>query len=190
MKKNLLIFLLLMLSLYVKAQDSTAVKLPVKDGKVIYEGIVDITNKSKTELYKNASQWFVDFFKSSKDVIQNSDKEEGRIVGKGIAFIQIKIIGFTSEFPDLLTIQVDVKDNKYRYRIYDMQLSTETQNLNGFGTLYGRKFTAEDLISNVVDGKHIVLTKSASKKTIIAIDEKIKELIHSLNVAMNKSDSF
>jgi len=191
MKKTALIALLAILCLSVKAQkDTSGLNLPIKDGMLVYEGVVSIDNKSQKDLYTNASQWFVDFFKSSKDVIQNQDKEQGRIVGKGILFAQTKIWGITSQYPNEVTIQIDVKDNKYRYRIYDMHLSTETQYLRGFGTLYGRSFTAEDLIGNLTGGKNKVLTKSASRKTLESINDNVRGITSSLLQAMKVNNSF
>jgi len=66
----------------------------MKDGRIVYEGIVETPNLAKMDLYNNAKQWFVDYFNSSKDVIQNEDKDQGRIIGKGIIFIYRKTISY------------------------------------------------------------------------------------------------
>ena len=185
------IALLTLLFSSAKAQkDTTGLNLPYKDGKLIYEGIFSIDNKSQKELYSNASQWFVDFFKSSKDVIQSQDKEQGRIVGKGILLEQIKIWGMATQYPNEVTIQIDVKDNKYRYRIYNMTLSIGTQNLNGFGTLSGRQFTAEDLIGNLTGQKNKVLTKNASRLMLESINDNVKGITLSLLKAMKVNNTF
>ena len=62
-----------------------------------------IVSKSKNELFSNALEWFANSFKSGKDVLQVSDKESGKIIGKG----------YFNTSPIQITIVV--KDNKYRY---------------------------------------------------------------------------
>ncbi|MCC8426944.1 DUF4468 domain-containing protein [Mucilaginibacter sp. UR6-11] len=85
--KQLLIGLLF-IAIGAKAQnkDTLGLNIPIKDGHVVYEGIVEMPGKPKMDLYNNAKQWFVDCFKSAKDVIQNEDKDQGRIIGKGVIF--------------------------------------------------------------------------------------------------------
>lgn len=191
MKKIYTLIVLIFFFISSQAQkDTTGLSLPIKDGKLVYEEVISIPEKKQKDLYNNAISWFIDYFKDSKEVIQNQDKDMGRIYGKGMVRIYSKISGVTLEYPNLLTIQIDAKDEKFRYRIYDMNMSTETQVLNGFGVLKGRKFTPEDLISNLTNGTNIVLTKSGSRKALEGINQKIIEIKTSLISAMKKTDDF
>jgi len=70
-----------------------------------------IVSKSKNELFSNALEWFANSFKSGKDVLQVSDKESGKIIGKG----------YFNTSPIQITIVV--KDNKYRYE-FNVNLHT------------------------------------------------------------------
>ncbi len=172
-------------------QDTIGLNLPLIEGKVVYESVVLAPDKSSAELYKNAKQWFVDYFNSSKAVIQSEDKSEGRIAGKGIVVVDWKTSGIIVKYNNRLTIQLDVKEGRYRYRFYDMILSTEAVDLNGFGHLKAREFTPEDLIGNLTGAKNKVLTKSGSRKTLEAINQKVKTMAESLNKAMaSRADSF
>lgn len=133
-------------------KDTTGLNIPVKDGAVVYEQVYQVPNKSKADLYKNAKQWFVDYFKSSKDVIQNEDKEDGKIVGKGILLIPFKgALGSSVIYDDKLSIQVDCKDSKYRIRIYEQTLSSP-------GGDYGKVITTpESLIGKLLGTEKITI---------------------------------
>ncbi len=74
-----LAFLLTFPFISLKAQE---IKLPVDEetGKITYSEVVQVNRKDKDELYISAREWFVKSFKSSQDVIQLNDKEEGIIV--------------------------------------------------------------------------------------------------------------
>ncbi|TSD62299.1 DUF4468 domain-containing protein [Inquilinus sp. KBS0705] len=85
MKKASIFIALIIICFEAKAQkDTLGLNIPIKDESVVYEGIVETPGALQKDLFKNAKQWFVDYFNSSKDVIQNEDKESGRIIGKGI----------------------------------------------------------------------------------------------------------
>src|SRR5437868_3851017 len=101
MKIILLIASSIILSISCYAQkDTVGLNVPIQDGKIVYQGIVDIQGKQKLDLYRNAQQWFVDYFKSSKDVIQNQDKEDGFIIGKGYIIFNAKAgLGMHVNYP-------------------------------------------------------------------------------------------
>lgn len=96
-------------------------QLPIKDGKVEYESVVDVTG-TKVDLYTKAKQAIVELFFDAKSVIQMDDKEAGKLVGKGTVFCPIKVMGVASGFYTKYTISVEVKDNKYRLRLYDITM--------------------------------------------------------------------
>ena len=64
------------------AQTTIDQVFPVKDGKIIYTEVVQADSLSSSVLYKNAKQWLVSSFKSSKEVIQAEDEAEHYIIGK------------------------------------------------------------------------------------------------------------
>lgn len=48
------------------------------------EVIILDSTVNKSELYSRAREWFAKAFKSSKNVIQMDDKENGKIIGKAL----------------------------------------------------------------------------------------------------------
>jgi len=174
----------------VYGQDTVGMHLPIKDGHLIYEGVIDQPGKSKIDLYNNARQWFVDYFKSSKDVIQNEDKDQGRIIGKGIIKIPWKTFAGSGFYDCKITIQVDVKNEKYRYKIYDFILNTTVASLSGgAGSRY--EFTPEELVNKLTGNGKVMVTKGQCKKLLISIDEESRSTVASLTTAMAaKADNF
>lgn len=80
-----------------------------------------IKDASKDVLYIRAHEWFAKTFVSAKEVIQMSDKEAGKLIGKGIVETPVRN-GFGSiTWHDYVhyTISVDVKNGKYRCVISD-----------------------------------------------------------------------
>ena len=194
MKHIILIAVVTFLSISVKAQsNSDLANYPVKDGKLLYEGIIDAPGKTKSDLYINAKQWFVDYFPNANDVIQTDDKSLGRIAGKGSVIMYHSALMSTVKWHETMTIQVDYKDGKYRYRIYDMTVYVPKVDLGGsYGELPAYNFTDSDLVGKIMGTeKDAPLTKNQSKKALEAIDEQTKETIASLMTAMGaKADTF
>jgi hypothetical protein len=125
MKKPLLILLAALFTISVKAQikDTVGLNLPLKEGKIYYEGIVEVPGKTKTQLYASAKRFLLESFVSSKAVIESEDKEDGNISGKGINPVILKLnFLYNGNFSDEMIIQIDCKDGKYRYRFYDFRL--------------------------------------------------------------------
>lgn len=187
MKKICFLAAIVLLCFDAKAQkDTVGLNIPIKDGHIVYEGIVEVLGMSKLDLYKNAKQWFVDYFKSSKDVIQNEDKEQGLIVGKGLLPIFWKSL-IIFEYHDNLTIQIDCRDGKYRYKIYDLIIIVPPSQYTSTMELPGEYF-----INKMLGSKPSVsFTKGQSKKIIEATSISISETITSLNKIMkSKPDIF
>ena len=79
MKKNILLVVIAMLfSVSLFSQESICGILPLKNGKITYDGIVSADSISAIELYKNTKLWVAKNFVSSKNVIV-SDLENSLI---------------------------------------------------------------------------------------------------------------
>lgn len=92
-----------------------------------FEKIIEISNKSKADLYINANSWFVETFNSAESVIEFQDKEAGKIMGKYV-FSYVEGIYY---YDVRQTISIDVKDNKVRIVINDPYYKTTGDVLNG-----------------------------------------------------------
>jgi hypothetical protein len=108
---------------------SQNVILPVKDGAVQFEYIEEIEPKNKgcsaEQLFLKARSWVAVIFKDAQSVIQLDDKESGRIIGKYVS--QIGFISDASRIYNLYanyTMQIDVKECRYRYLITNIYLSS------------------------------------------------------------------
>lgn len=117
MKKLILgpIVVVLLAGCYTPTQISSHVNidLPIKDGHVFYENIVDVDSVLKDQLFERARMWAVDVFNNAKSVLQIADKETGQLSGKGIFNLQ------TNYRPVDFTFNIQFKDHKYRVQFYD-----------------------------------------------------------------------
>ena len=95
--------------------------LPYKDGAITYSEIINLDSSyKKNDLYINAKRFFVEVFKSGRDVIQLDDKEAGLIIGKGYFNIVWKV-NFMNSYDMQIwhVVKIYVKDAKYKYEITD-----------------------------------------------------------------------
>ena len=74
MKKTLTTFILLIATLIIYGQEKLLDILPTENGVVIYTGVIQVDSVDKSTLYTRAKKWFIDNYKSAKDVIQLDDK--------------------------------------------------------------------------------------------------------------------
>ncbi|MGE9312831.1 DUF4468 domain-containing protein [Niabella sp. CJ426] len=82
---------------------------------------IDSVKASKQELYFKAKSWLIKKFIDSKEVIQVDDKESGKLIAKSTIKTPHKAMaGFSGYDNTEVVISVDVKDNKYRIRFYDL----------------------------------------------------------------------
>jgi len=165
-------------------KDTSGINLPFKDNDIVYEGVVHVPEMSKDDLYKNGKQWFIDSFKNSKNVIQNEDKEEGKIIGKGSIPVYYNSMTGTNTCRDMITIQIECKDNRYRYKIYDMALNSDVIG----------DFMPSELICNILGektGNRKMYTKRISRVILASIKEQSELMISSLKKSMKyKQESF
>ncbi|MEA5260639.1 DUF4468 domain-containing protein [Arcicella aquatica] len=198
MKKTLIIALSLLMSTYTFCQTPSSFDR---------EEVVEVKN-TKAKLYANAQTWIAKTFGDYKSVIQFEDKEQGRLIIKGLSDLGI------NSYPDFkYTITIDVKENKYRYSINDIQM--------GFGN-YEDKIAStyspfEEDISGLktvklkLDNITALSTSNMSKKELKKHEEevnslkgtygrvsfrisKVKEILdsisNSLKTAMKSNDDF
>jgi hypothetical protein len=72
---------------------------------------IDLT---KNEIYDKSLEWMAQTLSGSREVIELKDKDNGKIIGKGITSFRGKIgIGSTNVLCRF-TLTVEAKDNKYR----------------------------------------------------------------------------
>ena len=88
---------------------------------ISYTEVVKLTDStSKNELFSRAKTCFAYVFKSSKNVIQNEDKDAGIIIGKATIKAHARALGsdYDGGFVNF-TITIVCKDGRYKYTITD-----------------------------------------------------------------------
>jgi hypothetical protein len=90
------------------------------------------TNRTKDILYLNAKEWFVETFKSSNDVIQLDDKENGMIQGKA----KIKY-SYTTNYNGYInfTIKIWLKNGRYKYEFSNFIHEAKADNCFSLGLI-------------------------------------------------------
>jgi len=157
------------------------VTMPTKDDKVFYEQIVDVKNPtSKDELFLRSSKWIANKFLDSKEAVKFSDKESGKIVGKGLFTIIYNKFGKSDDYVSF-DFEITVKDSKYRIQIYGI----ETKGIDSDYPFSGIEFTyfrqlKEDKFSY----------RNSYVQTCREIDKKIVSLMDDLKTVMNVDDDF
>ncbi|MEY8241111.1 MAG: DUF4468 domain-containing protein [Cycloclasticus sp.] len=81
--------------------------------------VVDVPGADKDVLYDRAAVWIASTFVSANDVVQNKNKEAGRIMGRGVATIYITSGMTQVPYSYRYSIRIDVKDNKARIKFAD-----------------------------------------------------------------------
>jgi hypothetical protein len=93
-----------------------------------YSEVVEVSGKNADQLYASAKVWFAETFRSAQDVIQMDDQKSGTIIGKGILSTSNDLmVGVNSEMVIRFVVKIMVKDNRYKYDMYDFLVS-QSQN--------------------------------------------------------------
>lgn len=87
------------------------VVVPIEDRSM--EKVREI-NLTKDEIYDSALEWIAQTFVDSKAVIELKDKDNGKIIGKGMTSFTSSNRLASSNIPCRFTLIVEAKDNKYR----------------------------------------------------------------------------
>ena len=166
---------------------------PEINGDVIYSDVIIVDSGfKKDDLYIRARSWFVDEYKSSKDVIQMEDKEAGQIIGKGL--IKIDFIsgkGFmTSATPVTInhTITIFVKDGKFKYEIKNINSFYLYQSYISVTPLEYSFYLGNDRTTRYfagIDRANINYERSY-KYFLTQVNDRFKQIVSDLKVAMSK----
>jgi len=174
---------------------TTKIQLPLTNGYLSYEKVITLDSTYKAQmLYKSTKTWFVNTFHNAKAVIQSEVQTSGRFLAKCIMPINASFWCMNSISSEIgMYIQIDVKDGKYRYKLYNFNYFTYDLNNN-------------PIAHHLEDGYNLYLTDKTPKGITMSrrsLNEKLDTayisllqntdaLIVSLNNAMksSKSDDF
>lgn len=174
--------------------------IPTKEGVIFYEQVAQCTGNQK-ELYLKARKWFVDTFRNAKSVLQMDDKEDGKLAGKAFHTYAFTNGMSTSDVSVDFTLNVDIKDGKYRVQFYDMYGSNINVNaglamLGALGGNYNaasnattvRRIEYNKVLDEYLSGKR----EKYNKKLLDGMNNEVKNLFASLEKVMKapSSDDF
>jgi len=145
-------------------------QMPEKNGKFIYENVVQVENASQNVLYKRALLFFAMNYKSANDVIQMKDEAAGSVVGKGV----FKITYYTRNPIISHTISVFVKDGRYKYVITDFYYKDNQDKsfwLEDFPKIWFGKQTLYSAVNVQVENLINNLAKFMSQETETESDD-------------------
>jgi len=193
MKKSILT-LLVLLPLFTLAQkkqkDTSKVKMPIINGVITYEKITDSLNRQKDELYEASIKWLANAFEDSKDVIRIKNKETGEIVGSGnFIYTEPGLLGSAQRMSFM--IEIKAKDNKVRFRIYQLRYSI-------LGSSGYKTASSPDSDYFPFDKEYIKYINEKeyptfNKKLFVLIDQKIKAIMDNYSSGLKlliKNDDF
>ena len=123
MKKTIILFFLITVSTY--SQE------PLE-----YDNIIEVNSIEKDKLFEILNDWTAIIFNSANDVIQLSDKDNGKLIIKGVKNYSLGrslyncYDGFIS-----FTLRIVVKDNKYRITILQLKHNSMNNNVCSLGLI-------------------------------------------------------
>ena len=161
--------------------------IPKVDGNYEYSEVVVLDSTYRKDiLYRNAKLFFTDIFKSSKDVIQYDDKEEGKIIAKGVLSTSGKQGNFLVTSYDTwnlhFSLEIFCKDGKYRYRIYDFSIYAEREVAGTQTSNYSSTISLDEAFEQSQRG----FTKKAGRKMFADIITDVKSLTLEIKSYMKK----
>lgn len=99
------------LSLIVVASCGSMPVAPMEDRSMQIVHDIELT---KNEIYDMSLEWMAKTFFDTKEVIELKDKDNGKVIGKGLTGFRGKIGWFSANIPCRFTMIVEARDNKYR----------------------------------------------------------------------------
>lgn len=176
MKTFLLAFLTISLFLRINS-NGQEVHFPIDTitNLITYSEITTLNDSAKkNELFARAKSCMVHLFKNSNEVIQNEDKENCVIIGKGLINAYAKALGkyYDAGFVNF-TITIACKDGRYKYVITELVHDGGNSNMPSVGAL-----EKED---------PPVWTNKQWQNLKLQTDEKIKEMISFIKSEMLKA---
>jgi hypothetical protein len=158
------------------------------DSLLTYTEVISVEGHTKDQLFGKARQWFNDAWKSSKDVLQITDKESGELSGKGIvsSYYDNKGLGMSTRVPVeyKLTVSIFVKDGRYKYEFTSFQPIEGKSGMEAIGTMTS---------STTCPVKFMFASQKKSdaiyQNLKMHLDERMAEMIAGLKRAMTESKS-
>lgn len=148
-------------------------------GRYEVVGVVQAPGISKADLYTRAKLWFVNNYKDAKEVLEMDDKESGLLQGTG--FTQMNTINAQMWH----TVQVEIKDNKFRYTIRNFDIKTPSYTI-GTSYIAAAEYTLESRLDNEDDPRK-ELSRKIKTEVIEFINAEVLSLTEKLTAAASSA---
>lgn len=113
------ILIIVLSSITTLAFSQTNLALPLRDSIIIYEDVVKVSDTlSADKLFTMAQTWFANTFKDAKSVLQVNDRQSMKLIGKSSQLLY-RAFASTPATYIYYSVSVDIKQGRYRYRLYD-----------------------------------------------------------------------
>jgi len=152
-------------------------------GKVVYEGIIE-SDKTKSQIYDNIKLGLIKLFNNYDNVAQIDDRVNGKIVIKGKVESFFKDKGLTPINKDMLStflLQIDIKDNKYRYMLTDIKIEANVKYNNKHISDTKLLFSAEELNDNMNKDRKTKYKKKFYQDIIVPVNNSFNMLAKELS---------
>lgn len=156
-------------------------------GFISYADTVRVDSASAKKLYSRAKAYFVENYKSAKDVIQLDDTS--KIISKAYTDVYFDYkLPFAAPVASKLfyTLKIQFKENKYRYELTNLYVQNYTtpQNFKVIQT------PLEDIFIKTVASKLSDKQQKVRQGMMIETQSKIQSTINQLKKAMLKTDEW
>jgi hypothetical protein len=157
--------------------------IPTKDDKIIYDTIINVDTSLKSKvIFTRVRQWFAEKFLDSKSVLQVNDIDNGILTGIGTYKYYISN-GLNMHAGFLrFTLNVAVKDGKYRYQLYNFNSDEQnTSILSTNGQSYAESVNFDQVYYMHTQGKRASYTRKYLQEMI--------NLVYYINTTLPKEVS-
>lgn len=189
--KNLIIIFLIGLPTFLFGQQNevnfelplykTNLPVNVETGSITFVYIFNAVDQSKDELYKSARNWFDEKYNASDLVLQIADSSSGVLYGTAFTDIIVLEGGMGEPEKMYYTIEVNVKDGKFKCVITDIMYQAYASEYDQYPEIYrAEPIIIDNLYKN--NGK-IKSTNLQYKENTMLL---IRSLVIDLQDAMNK----
>jgi len=151
--------------------------------------VFEVADKNKSEIFSSINKWISINYNSAKNVIQMNDKEAGTIIIKGINEVECDVDFnkniYTYNFVLNHTIEVNVKDNKYRiiYRIADVKIKGEYAYPSVFYNCIALNGLNDNALAEYIEYSKKTLKSLSEKKLKESLDP-IKPMFENINTCI------
>lgn len=99
-------------------------------GQVEYQEVIEVAGATADQLYNAARLWFSKTYNNSEAVLELDDRQAGALMGTGFSKIYTKVMGLSNSAKLWSTMQVEVKDGRYRYTLNDIRVQDYPSDYN------------------------------------------------------------